>query len=287
MNEHDDVTAEALDAFLSARLAGQAQPPSELLSAAEPALASDLIALAQEVRPDPAFAAQLDARLRRHAATQRAERVGSTGSASIPPRRASRQGGVHRRPLAWAAAALLLVSGLLGVPEVRARVLAVLRVGAVRILVTHEMPAATVPPLDGQTTLGGAQRQVDFPIRLPTYPSGLGPPDRVLVQEFRDPLIVLLWFDPNQRDHVRYALYQLANTGLIEKLTGSIQETQVNGRRAFWTRDPHMLRLPAADGAIVRNVESNVLIWTDGEVTYRLETDGTLEEALQIAQSLR
>ena len=156
-----------------------------------------------------------------------------------------------------------------------------------RILVTNEMPTPNISSLDGETTLVIAQRKVDFPIRLPTYPSGLGPPDRVLVQEFRDPLVVLLWLDPHTPGQVRYALYQLANTGLIEKLTGRIHETQVNGRRAFWARDPHMLRLPTADGAATRSVESNVLIWTEGEVTYRLETDDPLGEAIRIGQSLR
>ncbi|MDQ5852593.1 MAG: hypothetical protein M3380_11105, partial [Chloroflexota bacterium] len=179
------------------------------------------------------------------------------------------------------------LAGLLFVPEVRARVIEVLRIGAVRILLTDELPAARMPLLDGETTLALAQQQVDFPIRLPAYPPDLGSPDRVLVQEFREPLIVLLWFGPDHPDHVRYALYQLANTGLIEKLTGRVHKTQVNAQPAFWTQDPHMLRLPTAEGTATRNVESNVLVWTEGKVTYRLETEGTLQEAIMIAQSLK
>jgi len=33
-------------------------------------------------------------------------------------------------------------------------------------------------------------------------------------------------------------------------------------------------------------VEGNVLLWTEGEITYRLETDQRMEEAVRIAESL-
>ena len=287
MNEHDDATAETLDAFLTARLSGEVHPAPSSLSRAEAALAVDLIALAQQTRPDPRFAAQLEAQLRRRAATQAFGRRIVAASGTGSPSGTDRPLAIHRRPRVWAAAALLVLFGLLVVPEVRARVLEVLRIGAVRIVLTNETPATHGPPLDGETTLALAQQQVDFPIRLPTFPPALGSPDRVLVHEFRDPLIVLLWLDGKRPDHVRYALYQLANTGLIEKLTGRIHETRVNGQRAVWTQDAHLLRLPVAEGTATRNVGSNVLIWTEGTVTYRLETAGTLEEAIRIAQSLR
>ena len=286
MNENEDATAQALDAFLTARLAGEVQPAPESLPAGEAALAFELMALAQETHPAPGFANNLETQLRQRVAAQSRRSRMAAESRSVTPQGTGRRLAVHRLPM-WAAAVLLLLAGSLFVPEVRARVVEVFRLGAVRILLTDEMPAEDMPPLDGETTLPSAQGQVDFPIRLPTYPPDLGLPDRVLVQEFRDPLIVLLWLNPGQPGHVRYALYQLANTGLIEKLTGRIQETQVNGRRALWTQDPHMLRLPTDEGAVTRNVESNVLVWTEGGVTYRLETDGTLEEAIQIAQSLR
>jgi hypothetical protein len=36
-----------------------------------------------------------------------------------------------------------------------------------------------------------------------------------------------------------------------------------------------------------RLVEGHVLIWADGSLTYRLETELPLDEALRIAESLR
>jgi hypothetical protein len=36
-----------------------------------------------------------------------------------------------------------------------------------------------------------------------------------------------------------------------------------------------------------RLVDGHVLIWADGDITYRLETNLLLEEAIRIAESLR
>jgi hypothetical protein len=37
----------------------------------------------------------------------------------------------------------------------------------------------------------------------------------------------------------------------------------------------------------MRLIDGHVLIWTDGNLTYRLETDLSLEEALKVAESLQ
>jgi hypothetical protein len=37
----------------------------------------------------------------------------------------------------------------------------------------------------------------------------------------------------------------------------------------------------------IRLIEGNVLIWTEGDLTYRIETDLSLEEAIRIAESLQ
>ena len=65
-----------------------------------------------------------------------------------------------------------------------------------------------------------------------------------------------------------------------------IEETQVNGQRAIWAVGPYPLFLRNGDIQFTRLIEGHVLIWSDGDVTYRLETDMDLEEALKIAESL-
>jgi hypothetical protein len=46
------------------------------------------------------------------------------------------------------------------------------------------------------------------------------------------------------------------------------------------------LILSNGDTQFMRMIEGQVLIWADGDVTYRLESDLSLEEALKIAESL-
>ncbi len=65
-----------------------------------------------------------------------------------------------------------------------------------------------------------------------------------------------------------------------------IEETEVNGQRAIWAVGPYPLRLSNGDLDFTRLIDGNVLIWADGGVTYRLETNQTLDEAIKIAESL-
>ena len=62
---------------------------------------------------------------------------------------------------------------------------------------------------------------------------------------------------------------------------------EVNGQRAIWTVGPYPLRLYNGDIEFTRLIKGHVLIWQEGDITYRLETDLSLEEAVKIAESLQ
>ena len=224
---------------------------------------------------------------------------------------------VARRPrLAWAmAVVVLLVAGLLAVPEVRAGIIQFLQVGAVRIFLVAPSPTPTstvapvsastpapttatprpTPPLvsslldlAGETTLEDARARFGFPITLPAYPSGLGPPDRVFLQNFGGPMVVLVWLDPAQPDRVRLSLHLLTCDVCATKGEPPvIQTTSVNGQPAVWTEGPYMLQLSNGEIDLRRMIEGHVLIWADGPITYRLETELSLDEAVKIAESLK
>jgi hypothetical protein len=66
-----------------------------------------------------------------------------------------------------------------------------------------------------------------------------------------------------------------------------VQETSVNGQRAIWAVGPYPLRLRNSDLQFMRLIEGHVLIWTDGDLTYRLETDSSVEDAIKVAESLK
>jgi hypothetical protein len=151
-------------------------------------------------------------------------------------------------------------------------------------------PLNSVMDLAGETTLAEAQEQIDFPIRLPTYPADLGSPDRVFFQNIGGPAVVLVWLDPNKPSRVALSLHQLGPGTFADKGNpGSVQETTVNGRQALWTEGPYILQFRRGnrvDYDMRRLVTGRVLIWVEGEVTYRLETDLPLEEAVRVAESL-
>jgi hypothetical protein len=256
----------------------------------------------------------------------------------------------RRRPapvFAILAALAILLAGLLAVPQVRAAVVDVLRIGAVRIFLVAPTPppapapsatppgpstrppsqgtqgagsaalsetpappattplavtptrSATLAPLSsvldlaGETTLVDAQQAVTFTLRLPAYPSDLGAPGHVFVQDLIGPFVVLVWMEPARPDAVhpdavRLSLYEMSPSSYIAKIAPTlIQETQVNGLPAIWASGPYFLLSRNGNADVRRLVEGDTLIWTENSVTYRLETNLSLAEARRIAQSLR
>lgn len=211
------------------------------------------------------------------------------------------------------AVVVLLISVLMAVPPVRAQILEFLQMGAVRIFLTSptETPPATLPAastpahtltpapsptplasvldLAGQTTLEEAKARTEFPILLPAYPADLGAPDQVFLQDLDGDVLVMVWVEPDRPDRVRFSLHEFGpGTMTAEKWQPqAIEHTTVNGRPAFWTSGPYLVRIKRGDLDVRRLIDGHVLVWTDGEVTYRLETKGTLEEAVAIAESLQ
>lgn len=212
-----------------------------------------------------------------------------------------------RLKLALTAAAVVAVfASLLAVPEVRAGLVEILRVGAVRIFLVAPtptgaasgtpQPTATLSPplasaldLAGETTFAEAQARARFTIPLPSYPADLGQPDRVYLQEMGAPVVMLVWLEPGQPDRVRLSLHVIGpGSFAISKIQPRvIRQTSVNGGAAVWAEGPYMVE--TRNGNYVERwlVSGRVLIWQSGDVTYRLETDRSLEEAVKIAESLK
>lgn len=228
--------------------------------------------------------------------------------------------------LAWAALVLLLfVSALLAVPTVRAALPEFFKIGAIRILPEPALPdentaipAVTIPGADratsatpvempalpsathrptrtlldlaGATTWEAAQAEAGFPLR---YPPEHGLPDEVYRQEVWDPgleapVFIFVWRDEDSPSEVALALYQipLPYYGLKSASLSAISETVVYDQPAYWVEGPHRLQLQTGEVAEWLFVPGNVLIWAEGEVTYRLEGADTVAEAVRIAESL-
>jgi hypothetical protein len=145
-----------------------------------------------------------------------------------------------------------------------------------------------IEQIAGEVTLEEAREKVGFPISLPTYPADLGEPDRVFVQDMNGWMVVLVWLDAQQPDQVQMSLHMIeGGSWAIDKVEPTlVEETTVNGLPAAWVLGPYPLILRNSDIRFVRLIDGHVLIWANGEITYRLETDLSLEEAIKIAESL-
>ena len=207
---------------------------------------------------------------------------------------------------------LILTSSLFLIPPARAAIVEFIQIGIVRIFkpeatpIFEEIPSTMIPQtatpastkeslipiltrILGETTLEDAIQRVNFSILLPTYPSDLGRPDYVFVQDADGEMLILVWLAPEYPELIEMSLHFIPNDSwAIRKFEPHvIQETLVNGTRAFWTEGPYPLIMTNGNMELIRLIEGNVLIWTDGNITYRLESVRSLDEAVKIAESLK
>ena len=161
---------------------------------------------------------------------------------------------------------------------------------------TFETPAPTpsslIPLLEqisGETTIEDAQQEIGIPIPLPTYPPDLDQPDRVFLQDAGGWMLIMVWLDEQQPDQVQMSLHLIEEgSWTINKFQPAIiKETSVNDLRAIWTVGDYPLVMRNADIQFTRLINGNVLIWEENKITYRLETDLDLAEAIRIAESLQ
>ncbi|HSM71885.1 MAG TPA: hypothetical protein VK851_10090 [Anaerolineales bacterium] len=221
------------------------------------------------------------------------------------------------RKLAWSLTVMLvLVSSLMLIPTARAAIIEFIQIGIVRIFpqptespadvirtaTPEAIPPSTatpvidfpslIPMLDniaGETKLANAQETAPYPILLPTYPADLGGPNHVYVQDVEGVMTILVWTDPQQPEHVTMSLHFIpAGHWAITKTEPTLlQVTEVNGQNAVWAEGPYPLTLRNGEIQLTRLIDGHVLIWAQGDITYRLETDLSLEEAIMVAESLQ
>jgi len=169
---------------------------------------------------------------------------------------------------------------------------------------TEPSPSATVQPLGGSLGLGDAvpleevRRQASFEILLPTDPP-IGPPD---VSYLNDQRVTLVWASRAELPETNTQGIGLVlgefrgnvDQGYYEKVLGDqtiVTPVTVNGGRGYWIHgSPHFFYYIDPQGQVVTDesrVVGDVLIWTRGDVTFRLETSLGMAAAIRLAESLR
>lgn len=163
----------------------------------------------------------------------------------------------------------------------------------VRPGVTPSGPVIGPGALGAPVPFEAAEGAVGFELALPPGPA----PDEAYVFETGGGEGVLLAWDASDRyprlPGTPWGLVLVEVLGQEDVLVKDVQryedarEVRVDGRRAFWIDVPHELIVVTDAGAETFRVDGNVLIWTEGAVTYRLETSLPLAEAVALAGSVR
>ncbi|MEO5884826.1 MAG: hypothetical protein ABIQ58_04855 [Candidatus Limnocylindrales bacterium] len=168
-------------------------------------------------------------------------------------------------------------------------------------------PTSPLPSAPGEglglgtlVTLAEADDQVDRSIPAPTDPA-VGPPDAVYVDPARGGQVALVWAArPGLPETLAPGVGMILMSydgalfeGYYQKVVGggsSVERVAVNGNGGFWINgDPHVFFYEREDGTVIddpRRWVGDALIWSDGVVTYRLETAAGRDAALAIAESV-
>lgn len=218
-----------------------------------------------------------------------------------------------RRALIVALAALLALAAIAGA--------AGLGLPGVRLLLGE--PPASAPVVEPTTTpagsvaapLGNAMRLGDamdpgdavalavragFTVALPADPA-LGPPAVAYVDDGRGGQVTLLWpvgegLPPTLEPRVGLLLSEFrgtVNEGFFTKVLGNgttLERVRVAGRPGFWiSGSSHVLFWEGPSGSVddPRRWVGDVLLWSDGLITYRLESALGRDETIRLAETMR
>jgi hypothetical protein len=113
-------------------------------------------------------------------------------------------------------------------------------------------------------------------------------PQRVFYQEIDGtPIVILVWTDSQHSERAKMALYEIGEGNVFTKRgVETMEETTVDGSWALWLQGPHLLETSRGTREFQILVAGHTLLWSDGALTFRLETGLTLEEARRVAESL-
>ena len=184
--------------------------------------------------------------------------------------------------LAPALVAIAAAGALLAIPQTRAAILDLLRIGGVEVQRVETQPRAPVrpPALGREVSFATAQRTVDFPLLSPRDP---------FTAYVDEPMVNLRW--------KRYVLSQWHGEQLpfATKQLGPGSRTvgvSVRGANGLWitgARHEIIYRDLKTDQVVAktRRLAGNVLIWEAGGITYRLEGSRTVADARAVARNLK
>jgi hypothetical protein len=164
------------------------------------------------------------------------------------------------------------------------------------------LPTSPSSGLDiaGEISFYELDRTDGFKVKVPTIISmpELIAPSRLYLQTGAGmgKTVVMAWYFPGRTDSLRMVMMQGTWDDSIDTLdanaTGLAQTSTVHGNTAQWVEGPQYMYVNTAGGATELSSRgwlqnSRTLVWQENGLKYRLETELSLEDAVQVAESLR
>ncbi|SRR5713226_5339258 len=211
---------------------------------------------------------------------------------------------IPRRLALAVAVALLVIGGLLAIPQTRDTIAHWFAVKGVIVNTVPSLPAGPLGQslgLGQRTTLAGAQSGARFQVLVPTDPS-LGQPDEVYLNttvpggEVSFVYRTRPGLPTSSKSTVGILVMEIqggVNKNFFGKMIGpdtTLTEVTVNGGPGYWIEgSPHVFFFTDAQGAVHdedMRLATNTLLWQQGDRTLRIEGAATKAQALQIAASM-
>lgn len=197
----------------------------------------------------------------------------------------------RRRWRTWTAVAVAAVAGAVGaIAPARAAVVdavsGLLRVAGVEV---RTQPTVTGPPLDRPSplpsvrsvALDDARRAASFPVRVP---AALGTPEEVWLAD-QNRIVTLTY----RGGAVRFDQFDGAVSPAFLKQAPAARWVEIGADTGIWLPGPHAVTYVDRDGierTATARLAGPTLIWSAGQVTYRLEGLATMAEAVEVARSV-
>ena len=238
--------------------------------------------------------------------------VGALIQAQEPPLVARERPRFDWRLVAIIALVVAVLVAALAVPGSRTAIADFFGIEGIRVEVGQDDDAALPESptsiggsllLGERTTLNDVSGTVPFGVVAPSD-AAAGEPDEIYLNQRSGVTVVGLLYEAGDElpeigeTGVGMLLLEIDSTNagviFVKKTVvggGDLDMTEVNGSSAYWI-EHGVLAVEPVQGLMLDELGSesrrsgNVLIWSDGEITYRLETDLPMEDAVRIAASL-
>jgi hypothetical protein len=199
------------------------------------------------------------------------------------------------RPFAWrqvafaAAVAAVALAAAFAVPQARTTILRWFHLNGVTVERVDTLPdaqeRAKAGGLGRRLTLDQAQRQLGVHLLLPRLD---GKPSTYVLDDALGTVILRVGDRPVLLSEYLARGYTLLKKSVSQKT--SVQPVLVNGERGLWLEGPpHTLTYFNTNGEFQERtvkITGNVLLWTQGPVTLRLEGRISKAEALRLARRI-